>query len=60
MPYVKTGAKSPTLPETLRLKIAYRKVDDLTPYTGQDLMKRVLPVRLLNRFNLWGVTDARG
>jgi DNA modification methylase len=31
---VKTGAKSPTLPETLRLKIAYRKVDDLKPYAG--------------------------
>jgi DNA modification methylase len=29
---VKTGAKSPTLPETLRLKIAYRKVDGLKPY----------------------------
>ena len=34
MPNVKTGAKSPTLPETLRLKIAYRKVDDLKPYAG--------------------------
>jgi DNA modification methylase len=31
---VKTRAKSPTLPETLRLKIAYRKVGDLNPYAG--------------------------
>ncbi len=30
----KTGAKSPTLPEMLRLKITYRKVGDLTPYAG--------------------------
>jgi DNA modification methylase len=34
VPVVKTRATSPTLPETLRLKIAYRKVDDLQPYAG--------------------------
>ncbi len=34
MPDTKTRAKSPTLPETLRLKIAYRKVADLKPYAG--------------------------
>ncbi|MCA0928776.1 site-specific DNA-methyltransferase [Ruegeria profundi] len=34
MPNAKTGAKSPTLPETLRLKITYRKVADLKPYAG--------------------------
>lgn len=34
MPNVKTGAKSPTLPDTFRLKITYRKVDDLKPYAG--------------------------
>ena len=34
MPNTKTGAKSPTLPETLRLEITYRKVDDLKPYAG--------------------------
>jgi hypothetical protein len=30
----KTGAKRPTLPEMLRLKITYRKVADLKPYAG--------------------------
>ena len=34
MPNLKTRAKSPSLPETHRLKIAYRKVDDLKPYAG--------------------------
>lgn len=34
MPNVKTGTKSPTLPEALRLKITYRKVGDLKPYAG--------------------------
>lgn len=34
MPNVKTGAKSPTLPDTFRLKITYRKVGDLKPYAG--------------------------
>jgi hypothetical protein len=34
VPNVKTGATSPTLPETLRLKITYCKVKDLTPYAG--------------------------
>ena len=34
MPNVKTGAKSPTLPEAIRLKIAYRKAEDLRPYAG--------------------------
>lgn len=34
MPNAKTGATSPILPETLRLKISYRKVDDLKPYAG--------------------------
>jgi hypothetical protein len=34
VPNVKTGATSPTLPEALRLKITYRKVEDLTPYAG--------------------------
>ena len=34
MPNLKTRAKSPSLPETLRLKIAYRKVGDLKPYAG--------------------------
>lgn len=34
MPNVKTGAKSPTLPDALRLKITYRKVADLKPYAG--------------------------
>ncbi len=34
MPNAKTGAKSPTLPDTLRLKITYRKVEDLSPYAG--------------------------
>ncbi|MEN9409443.1 MAG: hypothetical protein RL216_1417, partial [Pseudomonadota bacterium] len=34
MPNAKTGAKSPTLPETLRLKITYCKVEDLRPYAG--------------------------
>lgn len=34
MPNAKTGANSPTLPETLRLKITYRKVDDLKAYAG--------------------------
>lgn len=34
MPNVKTGANSPTLPDTLRLKITYRKVEDLNPYAG--------------------------
>lgn len=34
MPNVKTGATSPTLPEALRLKITYRKVEDLRPYAG--------------------------
>jgi len=31
---VKTRVKSPTLPETLRLKNIYRKVEDLKPYAG--------------------------
>ncbi len=31
---LKTGADAPTLPETLRLKIVYRPIDDLTPYKG--------------------------
>ncbi len=31
---LKTGAEAPDLPETLRLKIVYRPIDDLTPYTG--------------------------
>lgn len=31
---VNTRAKSLTLPEALRLKIAYRKVEDLNPYAG--------------------------
>ena len=35
MPEVKPAAKAPTLPDTLRLKIIYRKVDDLIPY-GQN------------------------
>ncbi len=30
----KTGAMRPTLPETLRLKITYRRVEDLSPYAG--------------------------
>ena len=30
---LKTGAEAPDLPETLRLKIIYRPIDDLTPYT---------------------------
>ncbi|SLN63387.1 Modification methylase DpnIIB [Roseovarius litorisediminis] len=30
----KNGAQAPHLPDTLRLKIAYRKVDDLNPYVG--------------------------
>ena len=34
MPNAKTGAMSPTLPETLRLRITYRKVADLTSYEG--------------------------
>jgi len=34
VPNLKTGANSPTLPETLRLKISYRKVSDLNPYAG--------------------------
>lgn len=34
MPNLKTRVKSPSLPETLRLKIAYRKVGDLKPYAG--------------------------
>ena len=34
MPDAKTRAMSPTLPETLRLKVAYRKIDDLKPYVG--------------------------
>jgi DNA modification methylase len=34
VPNVKTRAKSPTLPESLRLKITYRKVEDLEPYAG--------------------------
>ena len=34
MPNLKTGAKSPTLPDALRLKITYRKVADLKPYAG--------------------------
>lgn len=34
MPNAKTGAKSPTLPDPFRLKITYRKVDDLKPYAG--------------------------
>lgn len=34
MPNAKTGAKSPTLPDTFRLKITYRKVEDLKPYAG--------------------------
>jgi len=34
VPDMKTGANSPTLPETLRLKIVYRPIDDLTPYKG--------------------------
>ncbi len=34
MPNVKTGAKSPTLPDALRLKITYFKVEDLKPYAG--------------------------
>ncbi len=34
MPNAKTGAMSPTLPETLRLKITYRRVADLNPYAG--------------------------
>ncbi|WP_299749745.1 site-specific DNA-methyltransferase [uncultured Boseongicola sp.] len=32
----KTGALAPQLPETLRLKIEYRKIDDLTPYAGNS------------------------
>ena len=31
---LKTGAEAPDLPETLRLKIVYRPIDDLTPYKG--------------------------
>jgi hypothetical protein len=31
---LKTRAPGPTLPETLRLKITYRKVEDLIPYAG--------------------------
>lgn len=34
MPNLKIGATSPTLPDTLRLKITYRKVADLKPYAG--------------------------
>jgi len=34
VPNAKTGAKSPTLPDTFRLKITYRMVDDLKPYAG--------------------------
>lgn len=34
MPNAKTVAKSPILPEALRLKITYRKVEDLTPHAG--------------------------
>ena len=30
----KTGALPPTMPETFRLKIEYRKIDDLQPYAG--------------------------
>ncbi|MBI1236588.1 MAG: DNA methylase N-4 [Alphaproteobacteria bacterium] len=35
MPGKKPAATAPTLPDTLRLKIIYRKVDDLIPY-GQN------------------------
>lgn len=34
MPKTKTGAVSPTLPDAFRLKMTYRKVDDLKPYAG--------------------------
>jgi len=34
VPDTKTRATGPTLPETIRLKITYRKVDDLKPYAG--------------------------
>lgn len=30
----KTGAQAPPLPESLRLKIAYRRIDELAPYEG--------------------------
>ena len=30
----KTGAKAPPLPESLRLKIVYRRIDELAPYKG--------------------------
>ena len=34
MPKTKIGAVSPTLPDAFRLKMTYRKVDDLKPYAG--------------------------
>ena len=34
MPDKKIRATSPTLPETLRLRVTHRKVDDLKPYAG--------------------------
>jgi len=34
VPDLKTRVNCPTLPETLRLKIAYRRVDDFNPYAG--------------------------
>jgi DNA modification methylase len=36
VPNLKNRAMSPSLPDTLRLKITYRKVDDLKPYTGNS------------------------
>jgi DNA modification methylase len=32
----KNGALAPQMPESLRLKIEYRRIDDLTPYTGNS------------------------
>ena len=67
MPKAKTEAKSPTLPDTLRLKITYRKVEDLKPYTGnarthseKQIEQIAASIRQFNFVNPVLIDDAGG
>jgi DNA modification methylase len=67
VPNAKTGAKSPTLPDTLRLKITYRKVADLKPYTGnarthseKQIEQIAASIRQFNFVNPVLIDDAGG
>ncbi|MEX0328918.1 MAG: site-specific DNA-methyltransferase [Ruegeria sp.] len=67
MPNAKTGAKSPTLPDTLRLKITYRKVADLKLYSGnarthseKQIEQIAASIRQFNFVNPVLIDDAGG